>query len=510
MLQAIVQMYWQAPLVPKLATSLGPAILSQCGVKQGDPLSPLLFGLFIDEIEQWLKDQSPASGVELGSRMLQMLLYADDLVLLARCPKALQQQLDVLHEFCVAKGMEVNVNKTEIVVFRHPSIPSGADETWRWVYQDKEISRAPEFKYLGVVFHETKGVTVAVTSLTAAARRATWAMISRFRICRVRDVSLKLRMFKALVLPIMEYCGAIWGPDMLSACTNYHQLFDNPLQQIQNTFLRGLGQLRKSVSRTVLHREMCMDPVAKGWLRASLSLWDRLKAAPRDSLLGTAVRESIMRAQAAGARRNVSWAGRFMSMLEMISGKGSRDEKDAVKDFVSCCGYEATADHVWAVPRGIVWDAWDRMLQEPWEGLPTEPRTADTSKIRLTTYQNWFAVPQQIEGQKEKGYPEGMPGYIKHTSDIPFAQVIQLMRLRTGAHHLRVETERWKKPRLPRSQRVCEKCTWGGTVEDEFHLLFECPRYHHIRLKYERKGLSTTVTTCLRVARRHIALCSSL
>ena len=85
-----------------------------------------------------------------------------------------------------------------------------------------------------------------------------------------------------------------------------------------------------------------------------------------------------MRAQAAGARRNVAWAGRFMSMLEMISGKGSRDEKDAVKDcctamygktmygFVSCCGYEATADHVWALPRGIVWDAWDRMLQEPW------------------------------------------------------------------------------------------------------------------------------------------------
>ena len=67
------------------------------------------------------EDQSPATGVELGSRMLQMLLYADDLVLLARCPKALQQQLEVLHEFCVAKGMEVNVNKTEVVVFRHQS-----------------------------------------------------------------------------------------------------------------------------------------------------------------------------------------------------------------------------------------------------------------------------------------------------------------------------------------------------------------------------------------------------
>ena len=54
----------------------------------------------------------------MGSRLLQMLLYAGDLVLLACCPKALQQQLDVLHAFCAAKGMEVNVSKTEVAVMR--------------------------------------------------------------------------------------------------------------------------------------------------------------------------------------------------------------------------------------------------------------------------------------------------------------------------------------------------------------------------------------------------------
>jgi hypothetical protein len=59
------------------------------------------------------------------------------------------------------------------------------------------------------------------------------------------------------------------------------------------------------------------------------------------------------------------------------------------------------------------------------------------------------------------------------------------MKLRTGAHHLRIETGRWLNPRLPRSQRVCQKCTWGTTVEDELHVLFECPTYHHIKLKYE-------------------------
>jgi hypothetical protein len=42
-----------------------------------------------------------------------------------------------------------------------------------------------------------------------------------------------------------------------------------------------------------------------------------------------------------------------------------------------------------------------------------------------------------------------------------------------------------EKPRLPRSERFCEKCTLRTIVEDEFHVLFECPVYHHIRLKYE-------------------------
>ena len=138
------------------------------------------------------------------------------------------------------------------------------------------------------------------------------------------------------------------------------------------------------------------------------------------------------------------------------------------------------------VPIGVVWAAWEKFIAiEPWEGLGSDPRTADTSVVRLATYNGWFVVPQGDGQAQEKGYPKGMPNYIKHTGGIPFAQVKQLMRFRTGAHHLRVETGRWLKPRLPRSLRVCQKCTWGSTVEDEYHVLFECPAYHRIRLKYE-------------------------
>ena len=104
--------------------------------------------------------------------------------------------------------MQVNVGKTEVVVFRHPEFPDGG-RAWLWQYNGQPVTRAKEFKYLvGVIVHETEGVSVAVNSLATAARRATWAMISRFRVCKVRDVSLKLRMYKALAC--VAYAGIMW------------------------------------------------------------------------------------------------------------------------------------------------------------------------------------------------------------------------------------------------------------------------------------------------------------
>jgi hypothetical protein len=106
---------------------------------------------------------------------------------------------------------------------------------------------------------------------------------------------------KALVILHMEYCGAIWGPDMLASCRKYEPLFDNPLQAVsKTTLLRGMNQLRKSVSRSVLHNGMCVEPVARGWIRFSLAhgegnRWHLIIA----SL--AAVKESI-RAQAGGEK----------------------------------------------------------------------------------------------------------------------------------------------------------------------------------------------------------------
>ena len=91
-------------------------------------------------------------------------------------------------------------------------------------------------------------------------------------------------------------------------------------------------------------------------------------------------------------------------------------------------GFDSTADRILPVPSGVVWAAWEKFVQvEPWENLESNPRTAPTARIRLVTYNNWFAVPHGTGGTQEKGYPPGMPNYSKHCGGIPFSQIKQLI-----------------------------------------------------------------------------------
>ena len=91
--------------------------------------------------------------------MLQILLYADDGVLVAESAQDLQHMLQALHEYCALWRLHVNVKKTKVVVFN----PSGqcADELY-FIYEGQRLERVQEFKYLGVVFHATRGLTAAI------------------------------------------------------------------------------------------------------------------------------------------------------------------------------------------------------------------------------------------------------------------------------------------------------------------------------------------------------------
>jgi hypothetical protein len=75
----------------------------QCiqSLDQGDPLSPTLFGLYIETLQDYLQHGMDASDTfSVGGIPVHILLYADDLVLIAATPKALQKEHDILATYC--------------------------------------------------------------------------------------------------------------------------------------------------------------------------------------------------------------------------------------------------------------------------------------------------------------------------------------------------------------------------------------------------------------------------
>jgi hypothetical protein len=61
------------------------------GVKQGCPLSPLLFGLYLDGLEKHLNALDGDSSPQLADIVVKLLLYANDLTLMSETPQGLQK-----------------------------------------------------------------------------------------------------------------------------------------------------------------------------------------------------------------------------------------------------------------------------------------------------------------------------------------------------------------------------------------------------------------------------------
>ena len=72
-----------------------------------------------------------------------------------------------------------------------------------------------------------------------------------------------------------------------------------------------------------------------------------------------------------------------------------------------------------------------------------------------------------------------------YLTNLPFNLRLALSRIRTSNHKLPVEVGRYGKGRVPREQRICNKCD-SGEIGDEFHFILTCrnPDLIALRGKY--------------------------
>ena len=124
------------------------AIPSHSGVLQDCQLSPLLFIIFINDIIEFLQDEDCCAPLVAG-QPIHALLFADDVVLCSQTIDGLQHLLDRLKSYCAKWNLEVNKEKTKIVVFKKGTKAAKAE---RWNYSQYNLETVREFKYLGITF----------------------------------------------------------------------------------------------------------------------------------------------------------------------------------------------------------------------------------------------------------------------------------------------------------------------------------------------------------------------
>ena len=207
-LSCLQAMYSKDCAAVKTADGLSKPFRCHQGVQQGSPLSPALFGIFVDALERLMQRNFGLDVPELDGHAVPLLLYADDLVLISRSAMGLQGLLDTLHQFATCRRLHVSIKKTEVLVFqpRRPALASLPTLH----YNRKALKKVHQFKYLGLSLETQGGFREAIAQLCASARRAAFAV--RHRCCRqgISSLDCILKLFNAKVLPILSYGCEVW------------------------------------------------------------------------------------------------------------------------------------------------------------------------------------------------------------------------------------------------------------------------------------------------------------
>ena len=230
-------------------SSQGISAIFRClmGVKQGCPLSPTLFGLYVDGLEKHLLETADIDAPTLMGVMVPLLLYADDLILMSMSASGLQKQLDALASFCEQRQLTVNLSKTKVVVFE-----KRRSAMCDFRLNGAMVERMDKYKCLGFVFHATKGLHFGTEALMAVARKALFAMRRRCAMLGIRDPALQCKLFDTLVLPILSYGCEVWGVD--AKC-------DAAAEALHKEFVKSLLGVRKSVATHIVLAELGRFPL---------------------------------------------------------------------------------------------------------------------------------------------------------------------------------------------------------------------------------------------------------
>ena len=400
------------------------------GVKQGDCLSPTLFAIFINDLAEKVKNSGV--GLDLDSEtFVNILLYADDIVLLAKNEQDLQLLLFLVENWCKEWRLEVNLTKTNIL---HVREKRKRKSMFMFLFDRRPVPYCDFYKYLGCSINENLDFNFTVSTLADSAGRALGSIITKM----IKNGGFPFKVFcllyEACVCSILEYGGEIFGFDT----------HDSALQIYLRAARSFLGVTKNSPIHGIISEMNLLLPQSKGHIRMIRQYHRILKS-----------------------------SGENMSKKVFLWDKSQNEQGTVNTWYNEVKSIFADNDLSEVFGNGLIFDLKQtvdnlksKMLQKQQNVLKTEC----SQKPKLRTF------------IKFKNFSD-TPAYL--TKPLSFIQRKFLAKLRLGCLEIRLETGRWARPRLAEEARICQACeNLEENIENENHFLFECNSYQSERLDW--------------------------
>lgn len=445
--QIIKNMYNNSKICTRIQGEYSKEIVIKKGVHQGNTLSPTLFNIFINDITNGLPDKDSPFIHENTSDRLSCLLYADDLVLLSKTKKGLQNKLDFLYNYCQQWGLIINTEKTKIIPFCRTE--TKISNTFKC--GEDIIQVTDQYKYLGVIFHKNGNFDLTQDHLNKQGNKAAYYLRKAFINENVQTETI-LHLFDMLVHPILTYGAEVWFPYNFTNkkdISNLHSVFENclsnkcPSESTHIKFCRFILGVHKKAMWLPVLGELGRFPLSIKMISQVIGFWGHILDSNQQSLL------------------------HHLYSL-MISSSKTSPWLQFIKQLLSLVGFEHVWKNQFTFNANKLQFAIQQKIMNEYVLFWKNKKSEKCSRLEF-----YSLITERYTIQ----------AYLIYISNINHRKA--LAKLRTSTHSLKIETGRHRG--ILRENRLCNTCK---VIEDELHFLDNCKKFNNIRKKLVEEEVS--------------------
>ena len=417
----------------KMNNMLSSPFKCKTGVRQGDPVSPNLFKLFINDLVDYIDtDVKPT----LNNFHYNCLLYADDIVLLALSEEDLKKQVEGVEKFCKDWGLEVNTNKSKVMVFNTKGVEITTDVCFRGV----KLENVSTYRYLGILFHISGKINFMKQDLLERGQKAMFKLMSYFKDGKP-SVQTGFHLFDRVVKPVLLYGSDVFGINNLRYKSIFNEMYKDIFEKCHLKFCRYLLGVHKHAPIIGIYGETGRFPIYISEIKMFIKFWYRAEKCTEKS--------DILLYNAMCYNRSIqsTWFKTVKKILNLINV--STDQ--------------AILKNIHFLSKSLMKTYQDKFIEGWRRSLNCDDRNGSNMKNKLRVYRNF-----KSEFKCEK--------YLMICNNAVFRSGI--CQLRISCHKLRMETGRYcrNNSRLNPEDRICTYCDLNE-VENECHFLLRCPAY---------------------------------